>query len=95
MSFLKRFRRQKEDEASRSARLLSTGRITDGIVLDVTTDEHDRIIQIFYKYNVAGVDYESSQLLNEEQQRRSDAYSPGSHVIIRYERQRPGNSVVV
>lgn len=43
MSFLDRFRRKKEDETARFARLSKTGRIVEGRVLDVWSDEHDRV----------------------------------------------------
>ncbi len=55
MSFLDRFRRKKEDEAARFARLSKTGRITEGSVLDIKSDDQDRITHVFYTYNIAGV----------------------------------------
>ena len=48
MSFLDRFRRKKEDEAARFARLSRTGRITEGSVLDIKSDDQDRITHVFY-----------------------------------------------
>ncbi len=95
MSFLDRFRRKKEDEASRFARLSKTGRITEGSVLDITADDQDRITHVFYTYNIAGVEYESSQKLTEEQTARPAGYSPGSHIVVRYDPRQPGNSIVV
>lgn len=95
MSFLDRFRRKKEDEASRFARLARTGRITEGTVLDITSDDQDRITHVFYTYNIAGVEYESSQKLTEEQSGRPASYSPGSTVVVRYDTRQPGNSIVV
>ena len=95
MSFLDRFRRKKEDEAARFARLSKTGRITDGNVLDITEDDQDRITHVFYTYNIAGVEYESSQKLTEDQAARPADYAPGSHIVVRYDTRQPGNSIVV
>lgn len=95
MALLDRFRRKKEDETLRRARLLRTGRIVDGHVLDVTSDATGNITQIFYTYNIAGVEYETSQTLGVEQQSRKEDYAPDSGITIRYDPRQPGNSVVV
>jgi hypothetical protein len=95
MSFLDRFRKKKEDESSRIARLLKTGRIVEGIILDVTTDPGGRITHVFYTYNIAGVEYESSQELDAKQQDSHKQYWPGAKVDIRYDPRQPANSVVV
>ena len=95
MSFLDRFRRKKEDEVSRIARLARTGRITDGKILDVTTDNDGQILQVNYTYMLAGVQYESSQDLNSDQQKRSQLYAPGRQITIRYDPRQPANSIVV
>ena len=95
MSIFDRFRKKKEDEASRISRLLKTGRIVEGQVLDNTLDQVGRIIHVFYTYNVAGVEYESSQALSIEQQDPRKDYSPGAKVTIRYDPRQPANSVVV
>ena len=95
MSFLDRFRRKKEDEASRFARLSKTGRITEGSVLDIKSDDHDRITHVFYTYNISGVEYESSQALDARHQSLATRYWPGARVEIRYDPRFPANSVVV
>jgi hypothetical protein len=97
MSFLDRFRRQKEDpEMKRRARLLSAGRIGEGSVLDIRSDAASgAITQIFYRYTVNGVEYESSQSLDPAQQQREVDYAPGAHVTIRYDPHQPANSIVV
>jgi hypothetical protein len=95
MSFLDRFRKKKEDETSRISRLLRTGRIVEGEILDVTADGSGRITHVFYTYNIAGVEYESSQALNQSQQAATGEYAPGTRVVIRYDPRQPGNSVVV
>jgi len=95
MSFLDRFRRKKEDEASRFARLSRTGRITDGKILDITTDDSGQILQVNYTYMLAGVQYESSQDLNSDQQKRPQQYAPGRQITVRYDPRQPANSIVV
>lgn len=96
MSFLSRFRRKKgdNDEVMRRARLLLTGRIADGMIFDIQTDEAGSIF-IFYSYNISGVDYESSQTLNYDQRRRQEEYKPGASVTVRFDPRHPTNSVVV
>ena len=97
MSFLARFRRQKEDpEKKRRAHLLRTGRIAEGSILDVQIDTvSGAITQIFYHYTVNGVEYESSQSLDPAQQQRPEDYTPDSRITIRYDPHQPFNSVVV
>ncbi len=95
MGFLDRFQRKKDDEASRIARLLLSGRIVEGRVVDVLEDSDGNVIQVFYSYNVSGVDYESSQLLNPEQQRLKNRYIPGARITIRFDPRQHPNSVVV
>jgi len=95
MGFLDRFQRKKDDEASRIARLLLSGRIVEGRVVDVLEDSDGNVIQVFYSYNVSGVDYESSQLLNPEQQRLKNRYIPGARITIRYDPRQHPNSIVV
>ena len=96
MGILDIFRRKKPgDEASRRATLLRTGRITEGSIFDVITDEAGTITQVFYSYEINGVEYESSQALDEGQKQRSADYFPGAHVTVRFNPRQPGNSVVV
>lgn len=95
MSFLDRFRRKKEDEASRIARLARTGRMADGSILDAVIDDNGRILQVTYSYTLAGVQYESSQDLSVAQQDRSHQYAPGRQIVVRYDPRQPANSIVV
>lgn len=96
MGILDIFRRKKgDDEAARRARLLRTGRIADGSISDIVTDENNRITQVFYNYTINGVDYEASQSLDTEQQQRQSDYFPGTRITVRYNPRQPGNSVVV
>ena len=95
MSFLKLFRRKQEDEASRIARLSKTGRIAEGTILDVVADDNGQVTQVSYTYTLAGVQYESSQKLNREQQQRANDYAPDTRIIVRYDPRQPANSIVV
>jgi hypothetical protein len=95
MSFLDRFRKKVEDEASRVARLSKSGRMTDGNIIDAESDNNGRITQVTYTYMLAGVLYESSQALSAVQQERSFDYAPGKQVVVRYDPRQPANSIVV
>jgi len=95
MSFFDRFRKRTEDEASRIARLSKTGRMVDGKIIDAISDDSGRILQVSYTYEIAGVQYESSQALSSLQQQRPHDYAPGKAIIVRYEPRRPANSIVV
>ena len=95
MSFLDRFRKKVEDEASRVARLARSGRMTDGNIIDAESDNTGRITQVTYTYMLAGVLYESSQELNDLQQQRSFDYAPGKQIVVRYDPRQPANSIVV
>jgi len=95
MGFLDRFRRKKDDEAARVARLLAIGRIVDGRIVDAEDDADGNVIRVFFNYNVAGVDYESSHALSPQQQSFKTRYIPGSRVIVRYDPRQPPNSTVV
>ena len=95
MSFLDRFRKKTEDEASRIARLSKSGRMGDGKIIDAVTAPDGRITEVTYTYILAGVQYESSQALSEVQQQRSGDYAPGKQIVVRYDPRSPANSIVV
>ena len=95
MSFLDRFRRKTEDEASRIARLSKTGRMTDGNIIDAVSDVEGRIVEVTYTYMLQGVLYESSQKLSASQQQREAEYAPGKQIVVRYDPRQPANSIVV
>ena len=88
-------RKQVDGEATRRAALLRTGRITEGSIFDVITDEDGAITQVFYNYEISGVQFESSQALDAGQRDRSGDYYPGARVTVRFNPRQPGNSVVV
>jgi hypothetical protein len=95
MSFLDRFRRKIEDEASRIARLSKTGRMTDGNIIDAVSDAGGTITEVTYTYMLAGVLYESSQTLSDTQKQHDSDYAPGKQIIVRYDPRQPANSIVV
>ena len=89
-------RKQVDTEAARRELLVRSGRIGEGVILDVTTaDNTNDITHVFYAYNANGVEYESSQTLDEAQRQRQINYYPGAHVTVRFDPHRPANSVVV
>jgi hypothetical protein len=96
MGLLDLLRRNKTDtEAARRERLLKMGRITDGSILDIGTDEAGGVTHVFYTYSFNGVDYESSQTLDAAQREHAADYFPGAHCTVRFDPRRPANSVVV
>jgi hypothetical protein len=95
MSFLDRFRKKKEDEAARIARLSKTGRMTDGRIIDALSTDDGTITQVTYTYELAGVQFESAQALSPTQQKRPNEYAPGRNIIVRYDPKSPANSIVV
>ena len=95
MSFLDRFRKKTEDEASRIARLSKTGRMADGQIIDAVSDDNGLITQVTYTYMLAGVLYESTQALSDLQQQRPNDYAPGNGIVVRYDPRQPANSIVV
>lgn len=96
MRILDLFRRKNvDDEATRRANLRRAGRIAEGIIFDIANDEAGAIREIFFSYNINGVDYESSQTLDSEQSLSHSDYAPGARITVRYNPQHPSNSVVV
>ncbi|MDQ4122340.1 MAG: hypothetical protein M3209_12950 [Acidobacteriota bacterium] len=92
MALLRFFREKKTNsETERRERLLRNGRITEGRILDCD----EEVTQVFYIYSVNGADYESSELLTEDQRLRPENYAPGAKVSIRFDPRQPGNSIVV
>ena len=95
MSFLARFRRKKEDpELARRRVLLESGRLGEAIALETNVDA-DGNTMLTYSYSIGGVDYQTSQRLDEQQLQRKYDYLPGARVALRYDPRRPVNSFVV
>lgn len=72
--------------------LLQFGRVTEGRVVDLQQDTVGTII--FYRYNIANVDYETSHRLDGEQTARKHLYMPGASISVRYDPKNPGSSIV-
>ena len=90
--FLKKKKRQDAD-SSRKNHLLEHGRITDGRIIDTYVDNRGREIA-FYLYTLNGVDFESSEILSDEQRRDPLKYAPGAKVGVRYDPKNQGNSML-
>ena len=77
----------------RREELLKSGRITDGIIIDTETKPNGDEV-VFYVYSLNGVDFESSELLSEEQLKEPLKFAPGAKVGIRYDPKNQGNSTL-
>jgi hypothetical protein len=90
----------KELERMRRVWLDSTGRITDGVVIDVqelAADNHSHpAILLIYKYDVAGVSYECSQdVTHLRHWINLHSCRLGLHTSVKYDPHNPGNSLVI
>lgn len=95
MGILNLFRKKnvRDPEEERREFLLTHGRITDGRIIDSDTTRDGREI-VFYVYTLGGVDFESSEVLTEEQSRDPLKYAPGSKIGVRYDSKNHGNSML-
>ncbi len=90
--FLKK--KSKEDpEIARRRFLMEHGRITDGRILDTILNDRSQEVA-FYTYTLNGVDFESSELLTEDQRRDPLKYAPGAKIGVRYDPRNQGNSML-
>jgi hypothetical protein len=93
MGLLDMIFRKKPAEADRRQLLLGHGRITDGVILDIETNNAGEEVAI-YLYTLNGVDFESSDVLTDEQRKDRVKYAPGAKVGIRYDQKHQGNSIL-
>ena len=95
MGLLSIFRRNKnvDLEAARRNYLLEKGRITDGRIVDTIVNDRGQEIAV-YTYTLGGVDFESSEILTDEQRRNPLKYAPGAKVGVRYDPKNQGNSML-
>jgi hypothetical protein len=89
-----------EIERERRAWLETTGRITDGTVIDVqelaSANGHPPAVMLIYKYDVAGVSYECSQDVTYLRHWINlHSCRLGLQTSVKYDPQNPGNSLVV
>ena len=96
MRFFDIFKSKKraDSEIERREFLQNKGRITDGTIIDGETSELGEEI-VFYFYSVQGVDFESSEILTDEQRKNPLKYAPGAKVGVRFDPKNHGNSVLV
>ncbi len=94
MGLLDKLRKKKAvDPLERRRQLLSHGRITDGAIIDTHINESaDEVAH--YLYTLNGVDFESAEVLTEEQREDPVRYAPGATVAVRYDPRNQGNSVL-
>lgn len=100
-AWLLRRKRPTPEELERARRrfLVQSGRLVDGMLLDIAevdADEGRRLTMLIYKYRIGGVDYECSQdvtalsaVLDARQVRA------GFPCTVRYQPGNPQNSIVV
>jgi hypothetical protein len=89
------FKRKKEVDLEQQRReyLLRNGRITDGTIIDTETTEQGELV--YYYYSIQGVDFESSEILTEEQMQEPLKYAPGAKVGVRFDPKQHGNSMLI
>jgi hypothetical protein len=95
MGMLSRFRKRQPINSDKERRefLMAHGRITDGRIIDTYEGPRGEEIAV-YVYTLNGVDFESSELLSEEQKSTPLKYAPGAKVAIRYDPRNQGNSLL-
>ena len=94
MGLLDRLKKKRAPTADeRRTHLRSTGRITEGIIIDTDFDGEGREVA-YYVYTLNGVDFESSEILTDEQRQYPIKYAPGAKVSVRYDPKYQGNSVL-
>ncbi len=101
VGLLVRGRKKKSDaERERERRLAvnASGRMTDGTVTEALflgAEPPDSLL-LFYQYLVAGVEYSAAQDVSSLREILPRAnYLPGEAIMIKYDPQRPPNSIVV
>ncbi len=92
--FLKKKKSQEELAQARREFLLSKGRITDGIIIDSEINEDGKEI-VHYHYTIHGVDFESSEILSDEQKKKPLKYAPGATVGVRFDPKNHHNSILL
>ena len=94
MGIIDRLRRKKPvDPDARRTFLMANGRITEGVILDSVIDTAGDEV-VYYAYTLNGVDFESSEILTDEQRATPVKYAPGAKIGVRYDPRNQGNSVV-
>ena len=89
-------RRKKPNDTpeARRALLLQYGRVNDAVILETEVNENGEEVARFV-YTVHGVDFESSEILTEEQRIDRAKYAPGAEIAVRFDSRNHGNSIIV
>lgn len=95
MAFFGFFKKKEtaDPEIERRRFLAEHGRITDGRIIDTVINHRGQEIAL-YLYTLNGVDFESSELLSDEQRSDPLKYAPGAKIGIRYDPKNQGNSML-
>ncbi len=80
-------------EAERREFLQTSGRITDGTIVESEINEQSEEI-VFYYYSVQGTDFESSEILTVEQRENPLKYAAGAKIGVRFDPKNHGNSML-
>ncbi len=91
--FLKRNKQQNIEAKDRRNHLMQNGRITDGVIIDSEIDDNGEEI-VHYQYSIHGVDFQSSEILSDEQKVDPLKYAPGANVGIRFDPRNHHNSIL-
>lgn len=96
MAIFKLFKGKPVDDphAERRRVLVELGRITDGKIIDSDTTPAGEEI-VYYVYTLNGVDFESSEMLSDEQRRDPLRYAPGAKIGVRYDPKNQGNAMLI
>ncbi len=88
----KLIRKKLPTDAERRAFLLANGRITEGMIIDSDSNNGDEIV--YYLYTLNGVDFESSERLDDAQKLDMLKYAPGQKINVRFDPKNQGNSTL-
>ena len=94
MGIFDKFSRKKAfDPGERRRKLLSSGRITVGTVIDTRVDESGTEYAV-YIYSLNGVDFESADELTDDQKLEADKYVPGAKIGVRFDPKNQYDSII-
>ncbi|MDQ2746077.1 MAG: hypothetical protein M3T96_02320 [Acidobacteriota bacterium] len=81
-------------ETERRDFLQNKGRITDGTIIESEIKPNGEEL-VYYCYSVQGTDFESSEILTDEQRADPLKYAAGAKVGVRFDPKNHGNSMLV
>jgi hypothetical protein len=90
------FRQKQHEENTEEKRrefLRAKGRICEGRIIDTEISDAGEEI-VYYFYEIQGVDFESSDILTDEQKKNPLKYAPGAKVGVRFDPRNHGNSIL-